>query len=71
MLYGILDAQPSQDMHHIISISTDPTQRMKRWNWLALCRACHEHLEGNAIEGKEVKRWSEANYWRMTWQEVL
>jgi len=68
MLYGILEAQPSQDMHHIIAINADPTQRMKRWNWLALCRTCHEHLEGNEQEGKATKRWSEQNYWRLAWQ---
>ena len=68
MLYGILEAQPSQDMHHIVAIGVDSAIRMKRFNWLALCRTHHEELEGNEMLGKEVKQWSEANYWRLTCQ---
>ena len=62
MLYGAVDAQPSRDMHHIQSIKDAPQLRMIRSNWLALCRACHEALEGSVLDGQAVKRWSEASY---------
>lgn len=68
MLYGIVEAQPSQDMHHITAIAVDSRQRMQRSNWLAVCRQHHEELEGNEMLGKEVKQWSEQNYWRLAWQ---
>jgi hypothetical protein len=62
MLYGAMDAQPSRDMHHIQSIKDAPQLRMIRSNWLALCRPCHEALEGSLLDGQAVKRWSEASY---------
>jgi len=35
---------------------------MERSNWLAVCRECHEDLEGDSMAGMAVKRWSEASY---------
>jgi 5-methylcytosine-specific restriction endonuclease McrA len=62
MLYGATGAKPSKDMHHIVSIAKAPERRMERSNWLAVCRECHEDLEGDSMAGMAVKRWSEANY---------
>ena len=64
-LYGAMHAKPSRDMHHIVSIRKDSTQRMQRSNWLAVCGEHHEELEGNEVEGMACKRWSEANYERL------
>ena len=61
-LHGVAHAKPSRDMHHIIAIRKDSTQRMQRGNWLAVCGEHHEELEGNELEGMACKRWSEANY---------
>ena len=61
-LHGVMHAKPSRDMHHIVSIRRDSTQRMQRGNWLAVCGEHHEELEGNELEGMACKRWSEANY---------
>jgi hypothetical protein len=61
-LHGVMHAKPSKDMHHIVSIRKDATQRMSRGNWLAVCGEHHEELEGNEIDGMACKRWSEANY---------
>ncbi len=62
MLYGAIDAKVAVDMHHIASIKDAPHLRMEPSNWLALCRPCHEILEGEVIEGMRVKRWSQDNY---------
>lgn len=64
MLYGAEHAQPSRDMHHIQAIKDKPDLRMVKSNWLAVCFDCHEAIEGDAIKGVEVKRWSEFNYER-------
>jgi hypothetical protein len=64
-LHGVMHAKPSKDMHHIIAIRKDSTQRMQRGNWLAVCGEHHEELEGNELEGMACKRWSEANYVRL------
>ncbi len=64
MLFSVIDANPSQDMHHIIAIKDAPHARMDPSNWLAVCRSCHEILEGNVIDGLKVKRWSEEHYHR-------
>lgn len=62
MLYGAVDAKPSRDMHHIHAIKDAPQLRMVESNWLAVCRNCHEQLEGKPIDGQAVKRWSEMHY---------
>lgn len=64
MLFGVMEAQPSQDMHHIVAICNAPSERMQRSNWLALCRMHHEELERDEIEGLKTKRWSDENYHR-------
>jgi 5-methylcytosine-specific restriction protein A len=62
MLYGAMDAKPSKDMHHIHSIRSAPHLRMSPDNWLAVCGPCHEDIEGDAMQGMEIKRWSEHAY---------
>ena len=62
MLWGVVDAKPSKDMHHIHSISTAPQLRMLESNWLAVCGSCHEAIEGQPIEGMQVKTWSVKAY---------
>jgi hypothetical protein len=62
MLYGVINARPSRDMHHIEAIRRAPERRMDASNWLAVCGPCHEDLEGDSIAGAAVKRWSEGNY---------
>ena len=62
MLYGAVDAKPSKDMHHINAIKDAPQLCMVESNWLAVCRNCHELLEGKPIDGQAVKRWSEMHY---------
>ena len=62
MLYGAVDAKPPKDMHHIASIKQAPQLRMVESNWLAVCRTCHEALEGKQLDGQAVKRWSEMHY---------
>ena len=59
---GVLSAQPSEEMHHVVSIADNPNRRMDSANWLALCRPCHELLEHDVFEGQKIKRWSECNY---------
>ena len=59
---GVIDANPSEEMHHIESIASNPGKRMSRDNWLAVCKSCHQELEGDVAKGKQVKRWSESNY---------
>jgi 5-methylcytosine-specific restriction endonuclease McrA len=62
MLYGAIDAKPSEDMHHIHSIRNAPHLRMDANNWLAVCGPCHEAVEGRELEGMEVKAWSVRSY---------
>jgi 5-methylcytosine-specific restriction endonuclease McrA len=64
MVLGVESAAPSRDMHHIVAIKKDPVLRMRRVNWLALCRDCHEAIEGDEVEGMKVKHWSGRNYER-------
>jgi hypothetical protein len=59
---GVLHANASEEMHHIEAIADNPMRRMDRGNWLAVCRPCHEELEGDTISGMVVKRWSEQFY---------
>jgi 5-methylcytosine-specific restriction endonuclease McrA len=45
---------PSDEVHHIVPLEINPALKMDPRNLLAVCRACHEHLEkGN---GKKVSR---------------
>ncbi len=62
MLYGVVDAQPSKDLHHVIAIRRAPHLRMEPSNWLAVCSMHHEELERDEIEGMKTKRWSESYY---------
>jgi hypothetical protein len=62
MLYGAIDAKPSKDMHHIHSIRNAPHLRMDPNNWLAVCGLCHEAIEGQELEGMEIKAWSLRSY---------
>ena len=62
MLWGVVDAKPSKDMHHIHSIQSAPQLRMQESNWLAVCGPCHEAIEGQPIEGMQVKAWSHDAY---------
>jgi len=61
-LLGVLQANPSDEMHHIEAIVNNPDKRMNSSNWLALCRPCHEELEYDVFAGQSLKRWSEQNY---------
>lgn len=62
MLWGVVDAKPSKDMHHIHSISSAPHRRMDPSNWLAVCGPCHEAVEGRELECMQVKAWSLRSY---------
>ena len=61
-LFGVVDAKPSRDMHHIHSIASSPERRMDPNNWLAVCFVHHEELEGDPLEGMACKRWSLEHY---------
>lgn len=66
VLHGVENAQPSEEMHHIHSIKSQPQLRMKRINWLAVCRKCHEDLEGDVMAGMQIKQQSGKHYqWLM------
>lgn len=62
MLGGVIGANPSEAMHHIISIQNNEALRMNPSNWLAVCASCHDVLEGDELAGMQVKKWSQANY---------
>ena len=62
-LYGVEEANPTSDMHHIHSIASRPELRMHRSNWLALCRPCHEQIEGDEMAGLEIKAKSNQYDW--------
>jgi len=62
MLCDVLDSKPSEHLHHIVPVAVDPNSRMDPKNWLSLCVECHEILEGNQLDGMQVKAWSRANY---------
>lgn len=65
MIYGVINASPSRDLHHIVSIRDAPHLRMDRDNWLALCTSCHAAIEGDVTEGLKVKQWSEGSYYAL------
>ena len=62
MLVGVIAANPSEQMHHIVSIQESEAMRMNPINWLAVCLPCHDLLEGDSMAGMAVKQWSLANY---------
>lgn len=62
MSRSVIESNSSVEMHHVFSISSNREKRMHSENWLAVCKSCHEALEGNEIEGIKVKRWSEQHY---------
>lgn len=62
MLVGVIDANPSMHMHHITPIQESEAMRMNPSNWLAVCIECHDAVEGDVMQGMQIKAWSEANY---------
>jgi 5-methylcytosine-specific restriction endonuclease McrA len=62
MKNGVIDANMSRDLHHIVKIVDNRELRMDSTNWLALCRECHQEIEGNTEVGFQIKQWSLANY---------
>jgi hypothetical protein len=62
MLVGVIAANPSEQMHHIVSIQESELLRMNFNNWLAVCLLCHDLLEGDSVAGMAVKQWSLTNY---------
>ena len=62
MLVGVITANPSEQMHHIVAITESESLRMNPTNWLAVCVPCHDAIEGDSVAGMEVKQWSLANY---------
>lgn len=65
MLYGPLNSNSSQELHHIVKIADNPARRMDRNNWLAVCNNCHNEVEGDVIAGMTVRQWSDGNYEKM------
>jgi len=57
-----MSANPSRDLHHIVKIVDNRDMKMDSNNWLALCRDCHQEIEGNTSVGYNVKQWSLSNY---------
>lgn len=62
MLVGVLEANPSEELHHISSIVLNRNNRMNPNNWLSLCRPCHEEIEEDTAQGFAVRRWSDNHY---------
>lgn len=62
MTKTVIESNASSDLHHVVSINADMSRRMDSRNWLAVCRACHNELEGNELEGMTVKQWSQEHY---------
>lgn len=62
MVMGVIEANPSEQMHHIISIAESEIMRMNPSNWLAVCLPCHDLLEGDAMAGMHIRKWSDLNY---------
>lgn len=63
--YGVLNANPSRHMHHIIKIRDDESIKMASGNWLAVCIGCHNAVENDVARARVVKNWSMANYERV------
>jgi len=62
MLKGVIESNPSMHMHHITPIQESEAMRMNPNNWLAVCIECHDAIEGDVMQGMEIKAWSNANY---------
>ena len=62
LLVGVVGSNPSEQMHHIVSIQESEAMRMNPNNWLAVCLSCHDAIEGDAMEGMKIKNWSLSNY---------
>jgi 5-methylcytosine-specific restriction endonuclease McrA len=62
MLVGVIAANSSEQMHHIVSIQESEAMRMNPNNWLAVCLPCHDAIEGDSVAGMAVKQWSLVNY---------
>lgn len=62
MVLSVLDSNASEHLHHVIPIANDASRRMDSGNWLALCKACHELVEGDAMQGMKIRRWSDQHY---------
>lgn len=60
--YGVLNANPSKHMHHIVKVRDDESLRMASGNWLAVCVGCHNAIENDAARARVVKNWSSVNY---------
>ena len=62
MIVGVVGANASEQMHHIISIQESESQKMNPSNWLAVCIPCHDMLEGDTFAGMQVRQWSDLHY---------
>jgi cytochrome c553 len=65
MLVGVIDSNPSMHMHHITPIKESEALRMNRSNWLAVCIGCHDAIEGDVMQGVQIKAWSDLNYFNV------
>ena len=34
-------------------------------NWLAVCTECHDAIEGDVMQGMQIKAWSDLNYFNV------
>jgi hypothetical protein len=62
MNHGVIGSNPSRDMHHIVKIVDNRDLKMDSNNWLALCRDCHQEIEGDISSGMAIKKWSIEKY---------
>ena len=62
MIHGPLSANTATEMHHIVKIVDSPSRRMDKNNWLSVCPVCHKAIEGDVIEGMNIRHWSDQNY---------
>ena len=65
MLVGVIESNPSEDMHHITPIQESEALRMNPSNWLAVCTECHDAIEGDVMQGMQIKAWSDLNYFNV------
>ena len=62
MIVGVIESKPSMHLHHITPIQESEAMRMNPSNWLAVCIECHDAIEGDVMQGMQIKAWSDANY---------